>query len=495
MASYLNADESSGCPIPANRKKFCPTDSSKWVWECYSAKWFASYENFDTMKAPLVFSHAIGADGIVLWESLEERKPVRCRLYKDKGFTHEMRWQKFDIYAPNQYANEIASIGPNGAVLPLGNASDNYKAMWNAQKEGVICFYDEVWPAWAWYTAGTQDDYAMHFVELSFRPRKVSYAGLIKLWEYDYKCCREKIEDNVIDYPCIPCMKPGETCGLADTTTLDDDADVKLPNGKTEKGSEAKLPHNKREGYVEPCVKTCKVDPPPDTLKFEPLKWLTNIFNALNNDINGLELNEKISDVKANTERINLNGAYETLITNLNDTSMTLSLLYTNSVDSTYLNIEGKLVDFWESWKNGSPDEEIPGIHQPQSYYASMLSIYFIHTLQSYQFISGKTFDFNGVIADESNHLCGPLRLASLNDESVEGDALKRAKNCAYLLSTYYQAINVELIKPFQEDEPGQKESQRERESVPDSESQGNFVPPNPDASKIPQDDVLMDEK
>lgn len=463
---------------------------------------------FDTMKPPLVFAHGVGADGIVLYETVADRKPERCRIYKDKGIAHEMRWQAIDIFAENQYANEHSAVGPNGAVLPLSNNSDKYNALWQASGNGIICWYDEVWPCWYWYTAGTATDSSIQYVELSFRPRKVTYSGLIKLWEFENRCSRPcDIADNVIDYPCIKTVLPNSTvtCGIADTKTVADDAEIKLPNGKDTTGAQIKLAHNKREGYVAPCIKTCKVDPPPpDALKFEPKKYLNNIYNALIADIDGFLAKELIPAEKADLEKTNMKGAYETIIELLQDSTIVISELYSVCTGSPYLTIEGEkdLVTFWETWKLGGP-ADIPGVHEPRSYYAGMMCIHFIQTLQSFQFIAGKTFDFNGNDSGKYNHIGGALALPSLRGEGseIEGDAGNRSKNCAYFLSNYELLYGVELILPFQEEEAppaGNAGDEREKQGirVPPAESENESeVVITDDSQPGTQDDARMDEK
>lgn len=453
---------------------------------------------FDTMKAPLVFAHGIGADGIVVYETVTDRKPERCRIYKDKGIPHEMRWQAIDTMADNQYSSEMSSVGPNGAVLPIGNSSDNYKALWNAQGNGIICYWDEVWLSWYWYTAGTATDAGIQYVELKFRPRMVTYSGLIKLWEFEQRCSRPcDVADNVIDYPCITTQLPTSTttCGLPDTKTIADETEVKLPNGKDTTGAEIKLPHNKRSGYKEPCVKTCQVDPPPSELKFEPKKYLDNILNALNADINGFLIKGKISESTAERERTNLNAVYLTIKELLENSTIVISELYTICLGTGYLQNDGKLVEFWRNWKLGAEDPNVPEIHSPRNYYSGLMCIYFMNTLQSFQFISGKTFDFIGNDSGKYNHIAAAYTLSSLRDEDtqIDGDANNRSKNCAYYLSNFEMLSNVELIIPFQEEEaPPKSGIEKENIEVPVSEPTNERETADIGSNK---DDAPMDER
>lgn len=207
------------------------------------------YEQYDKLSSPLMSQFAIAADGIQIWESGKERKPVVCKKYKDFELPYEGRWHNPDIFCDNQWSTSVHSWGTTGTLLPLCNSSDGYKSLIDpVTGYGILCPYDELWVGGYWFGMGPQTNHAAVYFNVLMRPREINTKDLLFLMWKD-RCNRPCEDENVIEWPCI------SKCQLEAIHDQDGESDVTLPDGTVIKRKD--LYKGLKERGFKDCIKVC----------------------------------------------------------------------------------------------------------------------------------------------------------------------------------------------------------------------------------------------
>lgn len=222
------------------------------------------------MESPFQLRQAFGADGIGFQEYDKDGNVTRCTRYSSFTPWRNSDLTNLDLLRDNQWSREEKSLGPRTAIRPSVNDSNSYTLIYDADKIGVLCFYDKLYVAFlSQYVANSTGkfDYIDTYYDMLFVPREVSRMDylqhLIGRVQCNPKPC---LKQTFKEWPCI-----GNECHFGDSQPGDENSAQEVVWYVNRKGTEIKLKKKDMlndEPLPKPCFNVCqdKVCPPPEVL-------------------------------------------------------------------------------------------------------------------------------------------------------------------------------------------------------------------------------------
>lgn len=239
------------------------------MWEAYCYKKYSNWAAFETTLAPMVISHAIGADGIEVIRTHQTEK-VLCRFkaYKDMAWPQNGTYNFYSTFTKNQYATKMHSWGPQGTLVPYATSSDDWKSLIDEDGLGIICYYDELWLSTFTVLACKENvpdcrNFSnCQIFEFRLRPRLVTAQNLI-LQLFKRQCNNpcgiepgHKYWPACVSTDCAYKVEGKESFIPIYPDDIKDDQEWTI-QGKKIKGSDIKKPPSSRDGYAIQCVPVC----------------------------------------------------------------------------------------------------------------------------------------------------------------------------------------------------------------------------------------------
>lgn len=262
------------------------------------------------MESPFQLRQAFGADGIGFQEYDKDGNVTRCTRYQSFTPWRNADLTNLDMLRDNQWSREEKSLGPRTAIRPSINDSSSYNLVYDADKIGVLCFYDKLYVAfYSQYIANSTGkfDFIDTYYDFMFVPRKVSRMDylqhLIGRIQCNPKPC---IKQTFKEWPCI-----GSECHFSDPQEGDENSVEDMVWYKTRKGEEIKLKKKdllNDEPLPKPCFNVCqdKVCPPPSEVCKEYIDNLTKCQDQLKGATSEIiSLKAQIKDLKAQLDAAN----------------------------------------------------------------------------------------------------------------------------------------------------------------------------------------------
>lgn len=239
------------------------------------------------MESPFQLRQAYGADGIGFQEYDKDGNITRCTRYQSFTPWRNADLTNLDMLRDNQWAREEKSLGPRTAIRPSINDSSSYTIVYDADKVGVLCFYDKLYAAFfSQYIANSSGkfDYIDCYYEFLFVPREVSRIDylqhLIGRVQCNPKPC---IKQTFKEWPCI-----GPECHFSDPKEGDENSAEEVVWYVNRKGVEIKLKKKDMlndEPLPKPCFNVCqdKVCPPPSVVCKDYIEQLAECEKRVEN--------------------------------------------------------------------------------------------------------------------------------------------------------------------------------------------------------------------
>lgn len=298
------------CGQKISSKNFCEASNSTYVWETVLVKVHFQFYDWHLMKPPFRLQLAFAGDGIGITEVGQKGQWHRCTKYKSFQPPQNSDFTWPDYNRDNQWSRSEMSVGPQGVIRSVINASTEWISLLDDSKRGIVNLYNKIWTyCFLYYTYDASTEIKQTYdvgYEFIMQPVKINRIDYLTHLIERTRCGNECYDQDMYEYPCLSkdCILPG---------VYEDEVEYEIFDFKTlktikVKGKDLKKTlHDGTNGCIDVCVvggQTCKCDC--DKLEAE-IATLTDQNKRLNQSIADLRKNNETlkEEVKDLTQKLN----------------------------------------------------------------------------------------------------------------------------------------------------------------------------------------------